>query len=74
MITKETIQECHHPANSGRIDDLVNFGKGEIVLRTIFVQVGEVGAHSPIFILFLNHHHICWPPRVGYFPDETYVQ
>jgi hypothetical protein len=59
VITRETIQECHHLTTCGRIDDLVYSGEGEIILSTTLIQVSEVSAHSPFSILFLDHHHIC---------------
>jgi hypothetical protein len=55
-------------------DDFINSYEGEIILGATFVEIGEVGAHSPFFILLVDHHHICQPLQVGYFFDETCIK
>jgi hypothetical protein len=51
--------ECHDLTAYDGIDDIVNSCEGEIVLGASLVQISEVFTHSPLSILFPDHHHIC---------------
>jgi hypothetical protein len=74
MIAIETVQERHHFTTCGGINNLVDSCEGGIILGVAFVQIHEVNTYSPFSVLLLDHHYICQPVWVSYFPDETYVE
>jgi hypothetical protein len=49
---------CYYLTACGGIDDAINSWDGEINLGVALVQISEVCAHSPVFILFPDHHDI----------------
>jgi hypothetical protein len=74
MITGEAVQKCHHFIACGGIDNLVDSCEGKIILGATFDQICEVSTHSPFSILLSDHHYICQPLWVGYFPDEACIE
>jgi hypothetical protein len=51
MVSKETIQQCHHLATHDRVNSFVNSHEGEVILWTTLIQVCKIRAHLP-FIVF----------------------
>jgi hypothetical protein len=73
MVSREIIQQHHHLATHGKIDDFVNSHEGEFIFWTTLVQVYKICAHPPFTILLPYHYDICQPLRVDHLPDETCV-
>ena len=55
----------------GGINDLVDAGEGEGILRASLVKVFEIDASSPGFILLWYHYQVCQPVRMFDIFDES---
>ena len=55
----------------GGVDDLVNAGEGEEILRASVVEVFEIDAQAPGFALLWYHHQVCQPVWMFDFSNES---
>ena len=55
----------------GSIDDLIDAGAREGILRASLVEVFEIDAQAPGFVLLWYHHQVCQPVRMFYLSDES---
>ena len=58
----------------GRVNDLVNAGKREGVLRVGLVKVFEIDTKALGFVLLWYHDHVCQLVRVFDLTDEPSFQ
>ena len=70
MVAGETIKERHDFAPGRAIDYFVDPGQREVVLGAGLVKTGEIDAHPPFAALFLHHHNVGEPCRVGDWLDK----
>jgi hypothetical protein len=59
MVSRETIQQCHHLVAHDGIDDFVDSREGEVIFWTSLVQVHKIFAHPPFTIFLPYHDDIC---------------
>jgi hypothetical protein len=59
VIARETVQQGYYFVASCGVDDFIDSGEGKVILGTTLVQVSEICAHSPFFVLFVDHHYVC---------------
>ena len=71
MVSGICIKETQRVVSCGSVDDLINAGEGEGILRASLVEVFEIDAQAPGFILLSHHHQVCSPVRVFYLSDES---
>ena len=55
----------------GGVDDLINAGEGEGILRASLVEVLEIDTQAPGFVLLWYHHQVCQPVRMFDFSNES---
>ena len=55
----------------GSINDLVDVGEGEGILGASLIEVFEIDAQAPGFVLLWHHHQVCQPVRMFYFSNES---
>jgi hypothetical protein len=61
VITRVAIEEREKFASGHRVDHLVNTRETKRVLRTVFVKISVVNAHSLLIILFPYNYWIGEP-------------
>lgn len=71
MVTRVHVQKAERLIADGRVDHLVNSGKGEWILWIGLVEVHVIDAHSPLPILLLDQIGIGQPIRVLDLLDEA---
>ena len=54
----------------GSVDDLVDAREGEGILGASLVEVFEIDAEAPGFVLLWYHYQICQPIRMLDISDE----
>ena len=55
----------------GNINDLINVGEGEGILRASLVEVFEIDTQAPGFILLWYHYQVCQLVRIFDVFDES---
>ena len=55
----------------GGIDDLINVGEGEGILRARLIEVFKIDAQALGFILLWYHYQVCQPVRMFNISDES---
>ena len=55
----------------GGVNDLINAGEGEGILRAGFVEVFEIDAQALGFVLLWYHHQVCQPVQMFDFSNES---
>ena len=55
----------------GSVDDLINAGEGEGILRASLVEVFEIDTQAPGFVLLWYHHQVCQPVRMFDLSNES---
>ena len=68
MITRENIYKRKHHVSSSGIDYLIYTGQRETIFWADVIQVGIINIDSPFTHFFRDHHHVCQPFRILYFP------
>ena len=56
------------------VDNLINAGQREAILRTCIVKIRVVYAYPPFASFLRNNHHVSKPFRVFYFSDKPSLQ
>ena len=59
LRTGVTVEEGEEFAAGDGVYNLVYPRQTEVVFRAVFVVIGVMNAHSPLFILFLNKNWVC---------------
>ena len=59
MIARVTVKKREQFAVGGGVYNLVYPRQTKGVFRAVFVEIGVINAHSPLFILFLNKNRVC---------------
>ena len=56
------------------VDNLINAGQREVILRTRVVKVRVVYAYPPLASFIQNYHHVSKPFQVFHFSDKHNLQ
>ena len=59
MVTGVCVEEAQRIVSCSGVDNLIDAGEGEGILRASLIEVFKIDAQLSGFVLLWYHHHVC---------------